>query len=89
MRKLLLTAAALSLGMASSSYAAGVTEEDIAADATNTAQVVTNGMGGLVGAIIGSTIYVALFSALYYFSPVLPSAGRKYLQRRFSALRGK
>ncbi len=45
MRKLLLTAAALSLGMASSSYAAGVTEEDIAADATNTAQVVTNGMG--------------------------------------------
>ena len=45
MRKMLLTAAALSLGMASTSYAAGVTEEDIAADATNTAQVVTNGMG--------------------------------------------
>ncbi len=45
MRKMLLTAAALSLGMASTSYAAGVSEEDIAADATNTSQVVTNGMG--------------------------------------------
>lgn len=50
--------------------------------------LVTNGMGGMLGATIGSTLYVMLFSALYYFSPVLPSAGRKYLQRRFLALRG-
>jgi len=45
MRKLMLTAAALSLGMAGTTLAEGVTEEDIAADATNTSQVVTNGMG--------------------------------------------
>ena len=45
MRKMLLTAAALSLGMAGTAYAKGVSEEDLAADATNTSQVVTNGMG--------------------------------------------
>jgi len=43
---------------------------------------VTNGLGGFLGALLGSTLYVALFSALYYLSPVLPDEGRNYLQRR-------
>ena len=43
---------------------------------------VTDGMGGLLGAILGSTLYVIIFSALYYFSPVLPMEGRVYLKYR-------
>jgi len=46
----------------------------------------TGGMGGLLGAILGSTLYVIIFSALYYFSPVLPSEGREYLQYRMGKL---
>jgi len=46
----------------------------------------TNGMGGLLGATIGSTLYVILFSALYYFSPVLPAEGRDYLKYRMGKL---
>ncbi len=42
----------------------------------------TAGMGGLLGATVGSTLYVILFSVLYYFSPVLPVDGRQYLRRR-------
>ncbi len=49
---------------------------------------VTNGMGGLLGATIGSTIYVLVFSVLYYFSPALPEEGRKYLQSRTSQVFG-
>jgi len=45
MNKFLLSAAALSFGLAGTAYSKGVSEEDIAADATNTSQVVTNGMG--------------------------------------------
>lgn len=47
----------------------------------------TGGMGGLAGATLGSTLYVVLFSALYYFSPVLPIEGRKYLKYRLGALK--
>jgi len=43
-------------------------------------------MGGLLGATIGSTLYVILFSALYYFSPVLPAEGRDYLKYRMGKL---
>ena len=49
---------------------------------------VTNGMGGLLGATIGSTLYVLLFSAMYYFSPAFPIEGRKYLQQRFARATG-
>ena len=56
--------------------------------ATVAVHFVTNGLGGLLGATIGSTIYVALFSAMYYFSPTLPDDGRKYLQYRFSRNKG-
>ncbi len=46
MKKLLATAAALSLSVSGLAYAeGGVTDEDIASDAQNTSQIVTNGMG--------------------------------------------
>ncbi len=44
---------------------------------------VTNGLGGLLGATLGSTLYVVVFSAMYYFSPAFPAEGRRYLQQRF------
>jgi len=45
MRKILLSAAALTFATSSMAFAEGVTEADIANDATTTDQVVTNGMG--------------------------------------------
>ena len=35
---------------------------------------------GLFGALIGTTLYVLLFSLLYYFSPVLPDSGKHYVR---------
>ncbi len=55
--------------------------------ATAAVHYLTNGMGGLLGATIGSTLYVILFSLLYYLSPVLPVEGRKFLQHRLGLVR--
>ena len=48
--------------------------------------LITNGMGGLPGAVIGSALYTLFFSALYYLSPALPTEGRRYIQNRLTQL---
>jgi len=56
--------------------------------ATYVVHFVTNGMGGLLGATLGSTLYVILFSTMYYFSPAIPVEGQKYIQQRFVRAKG-
>ena len=49
--------------------------------------LITDGTGGLLGAVIGSALYTLFFSALYYLSPALPIEGRRYIQNRITQLR--
>ena len=42
------------------------------------------GFEGIAAAVVGSTLYVIAFTLCYYFSPVLPSSGRRYLKSRLA-----
>ena len=44
----------------------------------------TQGLPGLFGAFVGTSIYVMAFSLLYYFSPVIPATGKEFVRERLT-----